>query len=102
MPHALIPLVAILSVFGMPTALIALHLRQRHRERMRALETDAHARRVTELEAARSDLEARVRTLETIVTEGDRDLDARLRQLSTPASPALPSGSDRQLMTAGR
>lgn len=97
MPHSLIPLVALISVFGMPTALLALHLRQRHRERMRALETDAHTRRVNELEAARSDLEARVRTLETIVTEGDRDLDERLRRLAAPASPALPSAGDRHL-----
>jgi cell division protein FtsB len=95
MPHQIIPLVGILSVFGMPTVLAALHLRQRHREKMRALES-ANNQKVAELEAARNDLEARVRTLETIVTEGDRNLEQRLRQLASAATPAL-DGERRQL-----
>ena len=102
MLHELIPLVAIMSVFGMPTALIALHLRQRHRERMRALETNAHIRRVAELEGARSDLESRMRTLETIVTEGDRDLDERLRRLSAAAAPPLASQPQRPMIERPR
>ena len=87
----LIPIVAILSVFGLPAGLIALHMRQKHAEKMRMLETQAAAGRVAELEAARADLEARMRTLETIVTAGDHDLEARLRQLtSAHASEAGP------------
>jgi hypothetical protein len=80
-PEVIVPVVALLSVFGLPTSLLALHLRQRHRERMRLLETSAQAAQLAVLESARSELEARVRTLETIATSGDRDLEARLRQL---------------------
>ena len=95
--EVLIPIVALLSVFGLPTGLLALHLRQRHRERLRALETSAQAGRVEALESARADLEARVRTLETIATSGDRDLEARLRQLSSaaPSEPRALTGSGR-------
>ncbi len=95
--EVLIPIVALLSVFGLPTGLLALHLRQRHRERLRALETSAQAGRVEALESARAELEARVRTLETIATSGDRDLEARLRQLSsaTPPEPRALTGSGR-------
>jgi hypothetical protein len=78
--EAIVAIVALLSVFGFPT--MAFFLRGRHKERMRAIETQADARRVAELEGARSELEARVRTLESIVTAGDHDLEARLRQLS--------------------
>jgi hypothetical protein len=94
-PEVLIPIVALLSVFGLPTGLLALHLRQRHRERLRALETSAQVGRVAALESARAELEARVRTLETIATSGDRDLEARLRQLSTatPPEPRVLTGS---------
>lgn len=77
----LVGVIAILSVFGFPTA--AVYLRQRHKERMQALQVQPSARRVAELEAARSDLEARVRTLESIVTAGDQDLEMRLRQLTS-------------------
>jgi hypothetical protein len=83
--HQLIPFIAILSVFGMPTALIATYMRQRHREKMRQLDGVAGARQVAALEAARQDLEARVLTLETIVTAGDPDLEARLRRLTAPS-----------------
>jgi hypothetical protein len=79
-------IVALLSVFGFPT--MAVYLSGRHKERMRALENQsANTQRVAELEAARSDLEARVRTLESIVTSGDHELEARLRQLSLSAPP---------------
>jgi hypothetical protein len=91
--EGLVGIVALLSVFGFPTAVV--YLRARHRERMRALEVGADARRVAELEAARSDLETRVRTLETIVTSGDRDLEVRLRRLAeavaSPAPARLPA-----------
>jgi hypothetical protein len=95
--EVVIPIVGLLSVFGLPTGLLALHLRQRHRERLRALETSAQAGRVEALENARADLEARVRTLETIATSGDRDLEARLRQLSSaaPPEPRALTGSGR-------
>jgi hypothetical protein len=78
----LIPVIAIFAVFGFPTALIGLFLRQRHLEKMRALDTQARVARLTELESARADLEARVRTLETIATSGDRDLEERLKRLT--------------------
>jgi hypothetical protein len=81
----LVGMVAILSVFGFPT--LAMYMRHRHKEKMRALETQASAQRVAELEAARSDLESRVRTLESIVTTGDHELDARLRRLSLGPGP---------------
>lgn len=100
--EALIPLFAIFSVFGMPTLLVGLHLRQRHRERMRALETEKSARQLAALEAARSDLEARVRTLETIATDGDRDLEARLRRLSDAPAPALSDDGGRRLLERQR
>ena len=96
MSSVIIPLVAMFSVFGFPTALLGLHIRQRHREKMQLLETQAGARQVAALEASRADLEMRVRTLESIVTSGDRELEARLRRLeSIPAAqpPRLPPGS---------
>jgi hypothetical protein len=82
---AIVALTAILSGCSLPTLLV--YMRQRHRERMKLLENQAQARseRVALLEAANLDLEARIRTLETIATSGDRDLEARLRQLN-PAS----------------
>jgi hypothetical protein len=85
----IVGIIAILSVFGFPT--VAIYLRQRHKERMRGLETQANAQRVLELEAARSDLEARVRTLESIVTSSDHDLEARLRQLGSGSVSSAPS-----------
>ncbi len=85
----LVGIIAILSVFGFPT--MAVYLRQRHRERMRALGTQVEGRRVAELEAARSDLEARVRTLESIVTAGDQDLESRLRQLTAASVAGQPT-----------
>jgi hypothetical protein len=94
--HQLIPLFAIFSVFGMPTLLIGLHMRQRHQEKMRSLESNLHAHKMAELEAARGDLEARVRTLETIVTDGDRNLEERLRRLSDAAAPALGAEPERR------
>jgi hypothetical protein len=98
--HQLIPIFAFLSVFGMPTVVIVTHLRQRHREKMRQLDGTAGAAQVAELEASRRDLEARVRTLETIVTAGDHDLEARLRRLgadveSAADRPQLPSAPPR-------
>jgi uncharacterized protein YlxW (UPF0749 family) len=89
----------------MPTTLIALHLRQRHREKMKTLETNIEAQKVAALEAARNELENRVRTLETIVTDGDRNLDERLRRLSDAAKPALSEHSaqtDRRLLERPR
>jgi regulator of protease activity HflC (stomatin/prohibitin superfamily) len=103
MPHEIVALVGVLSVFGMPSTLIAMFMRQRHQQKMRALETSVEARKLAELEAARADLEARVRTLETIVTDGDRDLDERLRRLSQAAKPALPEPqADRRLLERPR
>ncbi len=88
--QAIVALTAILSGCSLPT--VFMYLRQRHRERMKVLENQAQARseRVAQLEAANLDLEARIRTLETIATSGDRDLEARLRQLSPAAAPATP------------
>jgi type II secretory pathway pseudopilin PulG len=85
-------ILGMLSVFGMPTLLIATYMRLRHREKMRALDAQASANQVVQLEAARRDLEARVRTLETIVTAGDHDLEARLRRLSAQAEAASDRG----------
>ena len=48
---------------------------------MKSLETNVEAQKVAALEAARNDLENRVRTLETIVTDGDRNLEERLRRV---------------------
>ena len=91
--EVLVPIVALMSVFGLPSGLIALHMRQRHHEKMRALENRAEAGRVAALETARSELESRVRTLETIVTAGDAQLETRLRQ----AAAALGDEPRRQL-----
>ena len=99
MSNPLIPLVGILSVFGMPTVIMLTHMRLRHREKMRQLEGlgRADAAQVAALESARSELEARVRTLESIVTAGDHDLEARLRQLTAQAE-----GRERQLLSPPR
>ena len=89
---AIVALTAILSGCSLPTVWI--YMRQRHRERMKLLENQAQARseRVAQLESANLDLEARIRTLETIATSGDRDLETRLRQLAaTPPTPRLRS-----------
>jgi len=76
-------------VLGLPASLITLHLKQRHREKMRALEVQGGPR-IAELEATRVDLEARVRALETIATAGDRDLEERLRRLGTESGAHAP------------
>jgi hypothetical protein len=86
----LIPICGITAVFGFPTGLLALFLRQRHLEKMRLYESQGNSGRVAQLEAARAELEARVRTLETIVTAGDHDLEARLRSLTASQGSALP------------
>jgi hypothetical protein len=91
---ALNTLIVLGILFGLPASLIALHLTQRHREKMRLADAQG-GERVAQLEAARADLEARVRALETIVTSGDHDLEARLRGLSAEegaptAPPQLP------------
>jgi hypothetical protein len=92
MIDAVVPIFVVLIVFGAPTSLLALHLRQRHREKMKALESQVSSERVAALEASRNDLEARVRTLESIVTAPD-DLEARLRRLEASAQPSLPPRS---------
>ena len=84
----LVGIVAILSACSFPT--IALHLRQRHKERMKTLETQASA--MAALEVSRAELEVRVRTLESIVTAGDQDLESRLRQLAATADPPRQPG----------
>jgi hypothetical protein len=81
----IVEIVQLCVVFGFPASLLALFLRQRHKEKMRALDNQAGALQVAALEEARADLEMRVRTLETIVTEGDHDLEHRLRRLSAAA-----------------
>jgi hypothetical protein len=94
MEHVLISAIVLLSVFGFPSALVGLHLRQRHREKMRALESEAAVARVAALETSRADLETRVRTLESIVTTTDQELEKRLRRLeASPPAPALPPRS---------
>jgi hypothetical protein len=93
--HQLIPIFALQSVNGMPTAVIITHLRQRHREKMRQLDGMAGAAQVAELEAARRELEARVRTLETIVTAGDQDLEARLRRLTAQSAGQIDAPAER-------
>jgi Flp pilus assembly protein TadB len=80
-----IALFGMLSVFGLLTALFALYLRQRHRERMGRLGTQVHNERVAQLETARADLESRVRTLEDLVMSGDRDLQEQSRRQSATA-----------------
>jgi hypothetical protein len=85
----LIVLFALTAVFGLPASLLALHLRQRHQQKMRLLESQGGAR-VAELEAARADLEARMRAIETIVTSGDHDLEARLRRLTADSAAGEP------------
>lgn len=91
-PGIIVAIVGTLSVFGFPSALLGLHLFQRHREKMRLLESQsAGAGAVSALEAARADLEARVRTLESIVTTDDREFETRLRRLEA----ATPENSDQ-------
>jgi hypothetical protein len=94
MEPLLIPIIAIVTAIGCPTSLLGLHLIQRHRQKMRALETQAGAHQLAALESSRAELELRVRTLESIVTSPDRDLEARLRRLeASTAPPSLPPRS---------
>jgi uncharacterized protein HemX len=88
----LVGITALLCVFGLPAGLVAMYMRQRHQQKMKALEGQASTGQVAALEAARADLEARVRTLETIVTAGDHDLETKLRMLTAAhaADRALP------------
>lgn len=74
----------VLTAMGCPTWLLSTYLRQRHELKMKALETQGTAKHVAELEA-------RVRTLETIATGGAHDLEARLRQLADSDEKALPA-----------
>jgi hypothetical protein len=72
-------IVALLSVFGSPV--VAIYLRHRHLERMKLIESRAEAGRMAALEATNAELESRVRTLETIATSGDRELEDSLRRV---------------------
>jgi hypothetical protein len=87
----IVGMTAILSVGSFPTLLY--YLKHRHKERMKLLENQANEARVAQLEGARLEMESRLRTLETIATTGDRDLEARLRQLHAatinPSTPLL-------------
>jgi hypothetical protein len=94
MVDPIVPIIVVMTVLGCPTSLLGLHLFQRHREKMKALDTQASAHQLAALESSRAELESRVRTLESIVTAPDRDLEARLRRLeASSAPPSLPPRS---------
>jgi hypothetical protein len=90
--EAVVAIVGMVSMGIFPTVLY--YLRHRHKERMKLLEVRANEARVAALEGTRVEMEARLRTLETIATSGDRDLEARLRQLNA-ATAANPSTTPR-------
>ena len=101
--EAFIILVIFGSFFGSIVA--SKLLKYRHIERMRELETGAgRGQEVRALEAAKSELEVRLRHLESIVTNVDYELNAKLNRLSTrhlALEAALPAGGDLAAASEG-
>ncbi len=91
--------------FGLPITLR--WLRYRHEQRMKELQAGAGAGEMKALVAAKSELEERVRNLETIVSSVDFELNAKLNRLAnrqlalSAAMPAQPAAASRGPGTRG-
>jgi len=89
--------IALLLIFGLPPIAIvaARFLKYRHEEKMRELEKGGGSpAQVKALEAAKSELEGRVRNLESIVCNVDFELNAKLNRLATRQMLMLPPGRE--------
>ena len=100
MAEVLVPFIIFFSVFG---SVVALRwLKYHHEWRMKELERGGDRRALPEaqirpeqlkaLEAQRSELEQRIRNLETIVCNVDFELNAKLNRLATQSLAAMSSG----------
>lgn len=75
-----------LIVIGMPTLMLGLAFRRffRLREKKLDLEANQAAERAAQYAASNAELEARVRVLEKIVTDGGLETAAQIEALRTP------------------
>jgi len=80
-PH-LVGLVAIILSLGGPVWLLTRWLKYRHEERLKQLQPGPHEETKI-LQAAKTELEERVRNLESIVCSVDFELNAKLNQLAS-------------------
>jgi serine/threonine-protein kinase len=85
----LIPFIIFSSIFGTVVALR--WLKYTHELRMKQLERGADGTQLKAIEAQRSELEARLRNLETIVCNVDFELNAKLNRLATQSLAAMSS-----------
>jgi serine/threonine-protein kinase len=84
-------IVALISVFGMPVAIVGIVSYFRYRTRaLTARSSPAAERELEALRHERKQLEARVQNLESIVCSVDLELNARLNRLAESALKALP------------
>lgn len=97
---ALIPIVAILSVFGSPALIVWIVMHYRFRSKELAAGGAGDSKRVKQLETEKRALESRIENLESIVCSVDFELTQRLNRLAAqtsiampalPAAPSLPS-----------
>ncbi len=97
--EVLIPILAILAVFGAPTYIIKrmLDLREKRMELEAGSNKQLESGAVKELEGLREAnklLEARVEAMEETVFSGDFELNQKLKQLALKdETPALPAAS---------
>jgi len=83
--------VALISIFGMPVAIVGIVSYFRYKTRALAARSSPAAERELEgLRQERKQLEARVQNLESIVCSVDLELNARLNRLAESAIKALP------------
>ena len=73
----LIPIVAILMVFGIPM----LAIWTKHRKEMMQMQANTTAEKAAQYAASNKDLEDRVRVLERIVTDGGYDVATQIEAL---------------------
>jgi hypothetical protein len=73
----LIPVIAILMVFGIPM----LAIWTKHRKDMMQMQIDATAEKAAQYAASNKELEDRVRVLERIVTDGGYDVATQIEAL---------------------
>lgn len=73
----LIPIIAILMVFGLPM----LAIWTRHRKDMMQMQVNATAEKAAQYAASNKELEDRVRVLERIVTDGGYDVATQIEAL---------------------
>ena len=102
MAEILVPFIVFFSIFGTVVALR--YLKYAHELKMKQLERGVEIRaalpaspelkaEIKMLEAQRSELEQRVRNLETIVCNVDFELNAKINRLATQSLAALSSGA---------